>query len=139
MSQNYAKGVPMGNNNVGMTGQVAPYPATGAYTSENATASSVITVTSIATAIEVAAVGGPAMIKWIKTGDTTASVVATAAGANYDHVISSGTFRRFVIPIEVTTNQFSGPGALGPGPANGLYARVAVKSAGIASVLVTEY
>lgn len=129
----------MGNNNVGMTGQVAPYPATGSYTSENATASSVITLTSIATAIEIAAIGGPAFLKWIKTGDTTASVIATAAGANYDHVISTGTFRRFVIPIEIVPTQFSGTGALGPGPANGLYARVAFKSAGIASVLATEY
>lgn len=132
----------MGNNNVGMTGQVAPYPAVRTYNSENATTSSVVTLTSMATAIEVAAVGGPAVIKWITAGDTTASVVSSVTGtgsANYDHVIPTGTFRRFVVPIETNPNTFNPTGALGPGPANGLYQRVAYKSIGVASVLLTEY
>lgn len=142
MAQNYTKGVPMGNNNVGMTGQVAPYPATRTYNSENAAVSSVLTLTSMATAIEIAAVGGPAVMKWITTGDTIGSVVSSVTGtgsANYDHVIPTGAFRRFVVPIETNPNTFNSTGALGPNPANGLYQRVAVKSIGTASVLLTEY
>lgn len=137
---NYAKGVPVGNNNIGMTGLVAPYVSTEQYISENGTASSVITLTSLATAIEIAAVGGPAAMRWVTVGDTQASVTATAAAANYDHIIPSGMLRRFVIPIEVNANTFNSTGSLGANPANGLYQRVAVKSlGGVASVLTTEY
>lgn len=129
----------MGNNNVGMTGLSAPYPATLAYSSENATASSVISLTSMATAIEIAAIGAPVVMKWIKSTDTQASVVSTASGANFDHVISSGSLRRFVVPIETNPNTFNSTGSLGPNPANGLYQRVAYKTIGAASVLTTEY
>lgn len=137
----------MGNNNVGMTGQVAPYPATIAYASENAAASSVVTLTSMATALEITVVGGSvagggaasAVIKWIKTTDTQASVVAAAVGANFDHVVFSGSVRRFVVPIETNPNTFNSTGSLGPNPANGLYQRIAWKTTGNASILATEY
>ena len=137
----------MGNNNVGMTALPAPATATWTYSVENAATSSVITLTSIATAIEIAVVGpsvvggGPAtaVIKWIRSTDTQASVVSAASGANFDHVIQAGNPRRFVVPIDIVPTQFSGPGSLGPGPANGLYARVAWKTIGNASILATEY
>lgn len=137
--KNYAQGVPLGNNNIGMTNLVAPVTSTRQYVLENGTASSVITLTSMATAIEVAAVGGPAAVKWITVGDTQASVVVATATANYDHIVPTGMFRRFVVPIEVNANTFNSTGNLGPNPANGLYQRVAVKTMGVASVLTSEY
>ena len=122
-----------------MTSQVAPIPAVNRYSSENASVSSVISLTSITSAIEIAAVGGPAVVRWIKTSDTQASVVSAVSGANFDHVIPTGTFRRFVVPIEVNPTTNNATGSLGTNLANGLYQRVAYKSIGTASVLATEY
>ena len=136
---NYAKGVPLGNNGAPMTGQVAPALAIARYGAENATASSVITVSSITTAIEVAAVGGPAVMRWVSTSDTQASVVSAVSGANFDHVIPTGQFRRFVIPVERMPQADTAGSVLGINVAQGLYARVAVKSIGVASVLTSEY
>lgn len=136
---NYAKGVPIGNNNHAMTGLVAQYAAIKQYSSENASASSVLSVTSITTAIEIAAVGGPAVMRWVTTSDTQASVVSAASGANFDHVIPTGTFRRFVIPIEKGPQNDTSGSVLGINVAQGLYQRYAVKSIGIASVMSSEY
>jgi hypothetical protein len=122
-----------------MTGQVAPALAIARYGAENATASSVITVSSITTAIEVAAVGGPAVMRWVSTSDTQASVVSAVSGANFDHVIPTGQFRRFVIPVERMPQADTAGSVLGINVAQGLYARVAVKSIGVASVLTSEY
>ena len=108
------------------------------FTSENATVSSVISVTHNTTAIEVAAVGGAVAIKWIPTTDTEASIITIAgATSNYDHAVVTGEVRRFVIPIESqgTGNQ----SVVGVNRQNGLYRRIAYKSVGIASVMLTEY
>jgi hypothetical protein len=65
-----------------------------------------------------------------------ASVVASGAGANYDHFIPTGTVRRFVVPRET-----AGLTAGNVGSINGLYNRVAYINAGptAASVLYMEY
>ena len=120
--------------------QNAPPPASvlAIRTRENASASSVISVTHDTTMIEIAAVGGPAGMRWVRTGDTTGSVVTAASGANYSHVVSTGTVRQFVIPIEATGS--GGASVQGVNRAEGLYQRVATISAGAASsVLLTEY
>ena len=105
--------------------------------SENATTSSVITLGHDTTALEIAAVGGTGVMRWVRTGDTESSVVAVAGSANFHHVIPSGTMRRFVIPIETANVN---PGSVqGANRALGLYQRVAYKTAGIASILTTEY
>ncbi len=138
---NYAKGVPVGKNNLPFTTDAPPpYTSIVRSVSENATASSVLTLSSITTAIEVAAIAAPVFLKWIPTSDTTASVIAVAGStANYDHVIPSGTVRRFVVPQErIPTNDPLGS-VQGINPQLGLYARVAIKGAGVSSVLVTEY
>jgi hypothetical protein len=107
-------------------------------TSENATVSSVITVSQDTVQLEVAAVGQAAAIRWVPTTDTEASIITIAgATSNYDHIIPSGQVRRFVIPIE---SQGLGQGSMvGVNRLNGLYRRVALKSSGIGSVLVAEY
>lgn len=106
------------------------------YDNENATASSVMTLTDNTTVIEVTALGVSAVLKWIPTTDTTASVISAAGTANYDHVIPAGNLRRFVIPIE---RALPAPSIQGINKAMGLYNRVAIKSTGIGSVLTSEF
>ncbi len=149
MSQNYAAGRPAGS-----TGQTvdalapAPYKAIKQYTSENATASSVISLTDNTTAIEVATNAAPAFVRWVPSTETAAvspfaSVIAIAGStANYDFVVPPNAVRRFVVPIELSTNKTVGATAtsvVGQRVEYGLFARVAVKTAGIASVMVAEY
>ena len=70
------------------------------YASENAAVSSVITLTPDTTVLEIAAIGGTAGVRWVRTGDTQGSVV-TAAGGNAAFIVPSGTVRKFAVPIEV--------------------------------------
>lgn len=106
-------------------------------TSENATTSSVITVSPNTASLEVAAIGAPAVFKWIARGDTTASVISAAGTANYDHVIQSGQTRKFAIPQEVAgASQGS---VVGINVQAGLYQRIAYKSIGVGSVLTAEF
>lgn len=107
------------------------------YASENSAASSVISVTHDTTFIEVAAVGGPAVVRFVRTNDTQASVVSAAAGANFSFVVPTGMVRKAALPIETL---FQAPSSMvGANRLNGLYQRVAIKSIGTASVLLTEY
>lgn len=145
-SLNYARGVPNGNNNVPFQGLPAAVKAIARYVYENGTASSVITLSDNTTAIEIS--GGAsttvaAVMRWVPVGEGTsapfASVIAIAgATANYDHVIPPSTVRRFVVPIEVNNPQ-GYSSQVGLNIENGLYRRVAIKTQGVASVLLTEY
>ena len=141
--RNYAPTLPRDSGEEPMQEFPAPKLSLARYDGENASSSSVISVTHNTTALEVAAVGGPAAIKWITTGDTSPSVYtsSTIAGGsgfaiNFDHVIGTGTVRRFVIPIE--SNPQTGS-VQGINREIGLYQRVAIKSIGIASVLTSEF
>lgn len=136
---NYAKSLPRGKDGTEFQNSPPPFTAIVRSSSENATVSSVITVSSVTTALEIAAIGGSAVIKWIATTDTTASVISAAATANFDHVIPSGTVRRFVIPQERTPSQDPVGSVQGLNLQLGLYQRYAIKTIGIASVLTTEY
>lgn len=107
------------------------------YASENGTASSVITLTPDTTVLEIAAIGAPATVRFVRIADTTASVVSAAGTANFDHVIPQSTVLKVAVPIEV---MYQAPSSMvGANIQNGLYRRVAIKSIGIASVLLTEY
>lgn len=110
------------------------------YASENASTSSVITLTPDTTVLEIAAIGasptGGAM-RWVRTADTQASIISAAGTANFAHVITNNTVRKFAVPIEV---MYQAPSSMvGANILNGLYRRVAIKSIGVASVIVTEY
>lgn len=140
--QNYAKGIPMGNNQIPFYASPPAIKAVKQYVGENATASSVITLTADTTAIEVAAQTAPVILRWVYISDasTAATSVIGIAGAtaNLDHVIPANTVRRFVVPIE--GNYSEGYGSLvGANINNALFRRVAYKTQGIASVIVTEY
>jgi len=129
----------MGNNQMPIYGSPAPYKAVKQYVNENATASSVITLTQDTTAIEIGVGGTPAVMRWVTTADTQASIIAVAgATANFDHIIPANTVRRFVVPIEAQVAQ-GYSSVQGANRENGLYQRVAIKTQGIASVLLSEY
>src|SRR3990167_1618258 len=117
------------------------------YASENASASSVITLTEDTTVIEIAPIAGTssliagAVMRWVTSvagSNASTSVISAAGTANFDHVIANNTVAKFAVPIErQDTNTFAS--VQGANRANGLYRRVAIKSIGVASVLLTEY
>ena len=110
---------------------------------DNAVASSAISLHPNASSLEISAFGGQGVaIRWVGTGETAsvsprASVIASGAGANFDHHIPSGIVRRFAVPRE-SAGQMAG-GQIGS--VNGLYQRVARINAGItsSSMLLVQY
>lgn len=145
--QNYARGVPMGNNQMPFQGNGTPpaVAAIGTFVKDTAiVTSSIMVFNQNTTAIEVAAVGGPAYIKWLSQSVVDSSVagtsiIGTGATANFDHIIPAATYRRFVIPI--VTNQPAGYGSMmGANRENGLYPNMAYVGVVGASILaVTQY
>ena len=129
--------IPLDKNRTPMHGFPAAIKAKNTYSSENASASSVISVGHDTTTIEIAANGGPAVLRWVTTTDTAASVISATSGANFDHAIAQNTVRSFAIPKE--TIGVAAGSVVGVNRQYGLYQRVAIKSTGIASILLTEY
>jgi len=141
MSLNYAKGTPVGNNQVPFVG--SPNPSTALVTTvrDNAVVSSILNLGHDTTAIEVTATNGPVFIKWLQQTVVDSSVAGTsvisAAGtANFDHTVATNTVRRFVVPIATTPQTTS---VQGINRAQGLYRNVAIKTGNIASVATTEH
>lgn len=137
MAKNYQKMLPHDSGSgEALQAYPAPYLALEQTTSENGTASSVITLTDRTTALEITAVGGPAAFRWVARTDTQASVITIAGTtANYDHVIPTGTLRRFIVPQEVQAiTSIAGANVM-----NGLYQRVAWKTIGVASIMSSEF
>ena len=140
---NYAKGLAVGVNGEEFQNCPPPYPAIARYQVENAVTSSVISLHPNTTALEVGAFGGQGLvIRWVPLTETAAvapraSVVASGLGANFDHFVPTGTFRRFVVPKE-TQGQVAGGQV---GSVNGLYQRLAWINAGAtaSSILASEF
>lgn len=136
MARNYANGIPVDENGNLMQG--LPPPVVSRATTIMATSiSSIMSFDNNSTDIEVAAPNAAVAIKWITTGNTNPSVLVAAGTANFDHVIPSGGYRKFVIPRETQ-------GIAGPALANsvhGLFQRLAAipLTSAVSSVLVTEY
>lgn len=131
----YTAPLPTDKNGAPMQEFPTARPALAVNSSENNTASSVITLNDNATSIEVAAVGAAAAIKWIGVGAAQTSVISAAGTANYDHIVPPNMMRRFAVPKE-TQGVTS---IVGANIQNGLYNRVAIKSVGAASVLTSQY
>lgn len=111
---------------------------------ENAVASSALALNPNTSSLEVTAMGGQGIaIRWVASTETAgaagakASVIASGLGANFDHVIPGGTYRKFAVPKE-TQGQMAGGQV---GSVNGLYQRVAAINVGTgaSSVLFIEY
>lgn len=133
--KSYAKALPIDKDGSTMQQHPAPVLSLARSGGENATASSVITLTDNTTAIEVAAQSTAAAIRWVAANDTQASVVSAVSGTNYDHIIPANMMRRFVVPIESMPQSST----VGANVQNGLYKRVALKSIGVGSVLLAEF
>jgi len=139
---NYVKSLPRDTGGAAMQEFPAPVISTARVNTDNAVASSVISLQPNTTAIEVGAFGGQgAVIRWVPVTETAAvapraSVISSGATANFDHYVPPSTIRRFVIPKETQGQAFGQVGSV-----NGLYQRVARISAGIvaSSVLVAEF
>lgn len=144
MSNIYAAGTPVGNNQIPLFNSPPPFKAIIQYLGENGAASSVVTLSQNTTAIEVAAQSNPVALRWVPATETAGvspfgSVIAIAgATSNFDHVVPANMVRRFVVPIEVAPNQ-GYSSQQGVNRLEGLFQRVAYKTQGIASVAVTEY
>ncbi len=137
MGLQYAARLPIDASGLPMQDYPAAKKANAQYSEENATVSSVITLGHDTTVIEVMSLGQGAVLKWVATSDTEASVVSAASGANFDHVLATGEVRRFVVPIE---SYGSAQGSIqGINRGNGLYQRVAFKTTGAGSVLLAEF
>lgn len=95
-------------------------------------ASSVISFGANTTVVEVTALNASLAIKW-----GSASVVAVAGStANFDHIVSVNSTRRFVIPrqLQGVTGSIVGANTL-----NGLYSTMAVIATGSVLSAYTEY
>lgn len=137
MSINYAPRLPKDINNE-VNQQCPPAKKVLATTaSDNNVVSAALTLNDGTTAIEVVAGGQPAVIKWIATSDTEASVIS-GAGGDFDHAIPANSYRRFVVPVE-TMGVGNTSSVVGANSQSGLYKRVAVATAQIGSVMTTEY
>lgn len=141
---NYANPTPRDKGGSEMQEWPAPIRASVVSVSDNAVASSVISLQPNTTQIEVSAVGGGAVIRWVPLTETAAaagpkaSVVASGLGANFDHHIPAGQLRQFVVPRET---QGIGTGTLQVGSTYGLYQRVATinASSAPASVIIVQF
>lgn len=101
--------------------------------SDNAAASSVVTLNDNTTFVEMVAIGATGYMKWIASTDTTASVISAAGTANFDHVLPAGLPLWLPVPQETIGT----PSIVGANKQNGLYNRLAFK--GAASILTTEF
>lgn len=140
MSLQYAAPIPVDASGQSMQEYPNNEKANTVLASDNATASSVITLNDNTTVIEVAATGGAAAIRWVPPTETAAvapaaSVITAAGTANFDHIVPSNTQRRFVVPVY----QLGTSSVVGANVKNGLYSRVAVKSVGVSSVATMQF
>ncbi len=137
-AKNYAVGKPVGNNSVPFYDSPPPYKAVIARMSENAVASSVITLSQNTTALEIGTQGTGVLIRWVPTTSTDPSVFGNASVMNYDHFVPPNTMKRFIIPIEVNNAQGYGS-FVGANIENGLFRRFAWATPVAASVYSAEF
>lgn len=134
--KNYAKGKPMGNNQIPFYDSPPPVEAIAVdnrTTAATAGVSSITVLNANTTAIEVLASGAPAFLKWltqsvVDSSVAGTSVIASGTTANFDGMIAKDTIRRFIVPISTVTT--APPGSYGaPQGANkdnNLYPNVAI-------------
>ncbi len=135
MSKNYAKGLAHDQGGVDLQDFSVPFPAIATTVSENATASSTLTLNDNTTSLEIGAAVNGAVIKWIGVGAANASVIAVAGTANFDNFIPVNDVRKFVVPIETLGTS----SIVGLGVQAGTYRTIAYKSLGVGSILLTQY
>lgn len=142
---NYAKSLPKDKNGETLQQFAVVALSQARVNTDNAVASSVISLNPNTTSLEVSAVGGQGIaIRWIPATETAAvspfaSVISSGLTANFDHHIQPGTTRRFVVPVERQGSPLVAGAQIGS--VAGLYQRVARINAGAtaSSVLIAEF
>lgn len=141
MSYPYVAGLPRDKNGVPLQEYAVPAKANARYGTNNATASSVITLADATTVVEITSSGSPVGVRWVPATETAsvspfASVITTGASANFDYIVPKDQKRVFVVPIETQGIN----SIVGIGVQAGTYRRVAVISgAAVSSILVSEF
>lgn len=142
MTINYASPLSHSRNGDELQDFGLPAKAIARYFTNNATASSVITLNDNTTTVDIYAAGQSVAIRWVPASETAAVspfasvITAVGATANFDYVIPQNYYRRFVVPVEGQGT----PSIVGLGVQAGLYRRLAVVSAGtVSSILVSEF
>lgn len=127
---NYAQPLPVDQKGASMQ-EYPPNKPAKQVTAGTPAASSVVSFGSNTTVIEVTAGSNVLALKW-----GSASVIAAAGTANYDHLIPIQTTRRFVVPQSImgATGSTVGANAL-----NGLYTSAALIVASSVVSGLTEY
>lgn len=134
---NYAPITPSDKGNFPKVGYPPAKIALASTHKENASTSSVLVFTHNTTEIEVAATGGPIAGKWATITNNGTSVVAAAAGANFDFIVPAANVRRFVVPQQTSSNSAS---IQGVNRTEGLYQGIAyISAAGASSVMTMEF
>ena len=143
-NQNYAKGKPVGNNQVPFFDSPPAVKAVATTIKDvTATVSSILVLNVNTTAVEVASTGGPTYIKWLAraTVDSSVagtSVITTGAASSFDHAIPNATVRRFVVPISIPVVGATSIQAANPD--NGLFTHMAMNGGtGTSVIAITQY
>ena len=135
MSDSYAPKTPRGKDNNPKVGYIPTVLRLANAVRENASASSVTSLTHNTTELEITAVGQGMAGRWAANQAT--SVITVVASPAFDFVVPSGETRRFVIPRETSGSYAS---VQGVNRAEGLYQNIATKTlTGAGSVLLAEY
>jgi hypothetical protein len=145
MVANYSPKLPQDRAGAPMQEYPAPLKAKAQYVAAPV-ASSVVSLTDNTTAVEIGAIGGGGILmRWVPVTETAAgapfgSVIASGAGANYDHFIPANQYRRFVVPIDPLDTP-APQSVVGLNVQLGLYSRIAWinATATSSSVFGTEY
>lgn len=135
MANNYATILQRDKGGEPMQHYAPPFKSLAVYKRDNGSASSVITLTDSTTTVEVSAVGATGYVRWIASSDTTASVVGTASGANFDHVIPAGVVVKLAVPKETGGTS----SIVGVNVQEGLYKRLAGITVGVGSIMTNEF
>jgi hypothetical protein len=139
MAVNYSKPLPQDRNNAVMTNSPPQHVALQATARETAAVSSVTALNANCTLVEVTAVGGAAVIKWVNSQAT--SVISAASGANFDNSIGQGRTRLFVVPrfqqARPNDSGIQNPSVVGLNTQEGLYSAIA--TIGVGSVLLAQF
>lgn len=133
MSVNYARPVARDKTDSPLIPSYIPTSTLGSVNRENASASSVTSLTDLTSAVEVTAVGVGAGIRWAVNQAT--SVVTATSGTNFDNIVPVNTTRLFFVPRRTQAV----PSISGINSQEGLFANIATISMGVGSVLLAQY
>lgn len=134
---NYAKQIPIDKGGMVLQGYPAPCSTLGTVYRDNASASSVTSLTVDTTVLEVASTTVPVGIRWA-ISQATSIIAVAGATANFDHVVVPGQVRRFVVPRRIVgVSPIASISSINI--QEGLFSNIATISLGVGSVMLMQY